>query len=667
MFNRFLESRGIKRIYKEETAIEEYSTPDNDEVFDFLSLERIGDSDLFYNQRRESFNNDLELEEDTTDVGLDMLEYVEGYKRPHNDPRVEELLTDYQYLSTKRGEPLKDISEDQEDYILETNDISKLIRKDPGDKFNNSLQLKYMGNEILGNFENSRKYKNNLSTVITIESDYLITAINSEINVYEFGINFIPKGSPILKFDTKPLFTTTTDRLISTWPYFPHTINYVRQCTWLEEPSLAVCIDDGGLIIYKLSTIGNAFESSEPVKKVKEDFRLKLESSVWGVDFLKKGPNNIIVTADNSQSLTLFYYHEQDQRFYHVKTHQILHNIPDCSILSYIIEDGFHIIKVSCVSISSELIVFQFKFKLIEGPLNNHPDLNTSVYYIDPSIQSLESVIELENNRFKRIYWFQPTVINRSLLTEDCWTINPVAGSYFKTVNSLGEVFGDDDYNVELERIINESLIFGGVSNKDLGLCKTWQYFKIPTVSFDSLNRFQKLTTIDDDYRRLNKMFKKKQKSKKDKESERYLVVSTSKKVSVFNDSLFCNCSSGNIFNLEIPSNEESKFSNRISITTVIPELSAFICVSQQGLISVFRLCEYRGIKGMRQEYIFPNAIGLSLGFNGFRTICGLSVRNISVNENFQRFLLYVVYSDGLLLTYQLSDQLVNFSHLVKI
>ncbi|CAH6718837.1 hypothetical protein CLIB1444_01S15610 [[Candida] jaroonii] len=665
MFNRFLESRGIKRIYKEETAIEEYSTPDNDEIFDFLSLERIGDSDLFYNQRRESFNNDLELEEDTNDVGLDMLEYVEGYRRPFLDSKVEELLTSYEYLSTKRGEPLNDISEGTDDYILETSDISKLIRKDPAEKFNDSLQLKYLGNEILSHFENSRKYKNNLSTIITIDSDYLVTAINSEICIYGFGINFIPQPKPVVKFDTKPLFTTTTDRLISTWPYFPHTINYLRQCTWLGIPSLALCIDDGGLIIYNLSTISQAIDSSEPVKKVKEDFRLKLESSVWGVDFFNYGTHNIIATADNSQSLTLFYYHEQDQRFYHVKTHQILHNIPDCSILSYNIEDEFHIIKVSCVSISSELIIFQFKFKLIEGPLNDHPDLNTNVYYIDPSIQSLESVIELENNRFKRIYWFQPTVINRSLLTEDCWTINPIAESQFKSVNSLGEVFGDEAYNEDLERIMNESSIFGKISNKNLGLCKDWQYFRIPTVSFDNLHRFQKLTTIDDDYRRLNKMFKKSTEIKNRAQNELYLVVTTSKKISLFNSSLFCNCSSGSIFNLEIPSNEESKFSNRISLTKVIPELSAIVCVSQQGLVSVFRLCEYRGIKGMRQEYIFPNAIGLSLGFNGFRTISGISVRNISVNDNLQRFLLYIIYSDGLILTYQLSDQLVNLSNLI--
>ena len=69
---------------------------------------------------------------------------------------------------------------------------------------------------------------------------------------------------------------------------------------------------------------------------VKPDFRIKTEASLWGLDFKTYNGHNILVVAsDNSQSVVLLYYHPVDERFYNIKSHQILHNIPDISIVSY--------------------------------------------------------------------------------------------------------------------------------------------------------------------------------------------------------------------------------------------------------------------------------------------------------------------------------------------
>ena len=70
------------------------------------------------------------------------------------------------------------------------------------------------------------------------------------------------------------------------------------------------------------------------------------------------------------------------------------------------------------------------------------------------------------------------------------------------------------------------------------------------------------------------------------------------------------------------------------------------------------RLCQHRRLYGIIQEHLFPNALSLALGYNGYRTITGLSARNISVAEHLPRYLLYVTYLNGVVLTYELKMDL---------
>lgn len=680
-FQRFLEARGVKKISK---SIETFENPrNNEEVFDFLNLKRIGDSDLFYYSRCESFQTNsvdaarsIDGVNDSQDDVVDMSDdddeeeeliirereyeqYVNGFKKPlpYLDPSP-------YLLSTVESKPLNN-PHDPNYTLVDVHSIATLTRLAPSHKFPDLLQLDYVGSEKLLNHEFTRKYKNNLSDIITAPTgeNYLLSANNSEIMIYEFSICKIPEITPVLQFDTKPIFTTTTDRLISTWPYFPHTINYMKVAHWLGHQVLGVCCDDGSLMIYYTDYLVECIEkySTSRGLKIRPELQLKLDSSVWGLDFLSYiadgMEHNLILTSDNSQSLSLFYFHVTDHKFYHVKTHQLLHNIPDCSFLSHEIRECVHVITATCVSVSGELIIFQFEFTLVEGPLpdlsivNNHQH----IYYVDPSIQQLEQHIEREPFRFNRIEFSFPLVTKRTLIHEDCWTSRPIKKKYFKSVSSLGQVFGDDRYNEEAGRILSESLIFHEIQY-NFGICKDWQHFQVPVIQFEEVNSGS-MTSLDDSYRRLNKMFTNQKDPAKEQE-ENLLVVSTAKKVGLFNDFLYCHCSTPTVFNLTIPSNDDSRFSNRISITKVIPKLSAFLAVSQQGMILVFRLCEYKGVYGMRQEQIFPNAMILALGLDGYRTINGVAIRDYSPCPSYIRYFIYVIYTDGLTLTFELSKKM---------
>lgn len=612
---------------------------------------------------------------------------------------------------------------------LEDTDITKLVSFPPARKYRDLVLLDPIGEKKVANIDNVRKYKNNISIIISDNegNDYLATCANSEVVLYGFDpTSQLPNHFPIFRFDTKPTFTTTTDRLISTWPYFPHTINFIKADKWLGKPILGACLDDGSLMIWNIETITEQISKFAAKKrndnqeinaysdqnrsfgiKIKPDFKLKMEASLWGLDFLsyqdvQGNSHNLIVASDNSQSVVLFYYHQQDERFYHIKSHQILHNIPEVSFLSFEVQEDVHKVKVACASISGELIVFKFSFRLNEGPLDKDEYehfKNVSVYYVDPSMAHIENrgenrhpdedlrETELRMKRLHRVVFTNPTVITRVLLDEDCWTCKPIPYRAFKQVQSIRAMTGDHkiDEKQEIEHIMNESEIldfqYDPVQTSHLGLGAHWQFFESPVLNLtdntsednDSILETAKLTGVDDDYRRIHKGIEcfvrshkingTQVKSMNGKDywplnedlSANMLAVSTSKKLSLFRaDTLFCNSATKKLFDLSIPFNEESKFSNRISITHIIPELLCFVAVTQQGLISIMRLCTHRGLYGMRQEHIFPNALALALGSNGYRTITGLAVRNMSVLQ-YHRYFIYVTYTDGIVVAYQLT------------
>ena len=720
-FQQFLQSRGIQRIRKQHRRLtdtirsratsdgnvristimsnirnenEVHFSDSDDEVIiedEPLGIIQINneiddDFDSFYNTRSESFgggrNHNFIISDRCNNEIDKSYEYVAAQS---TTTLIESVIPEELYKDRFEFKiPSQDFK--HVNYTaMDTSDYSKILHKSPSDKFVNSLKLKHFGIKKLF-AEDFRKFKNNLSTIISDGMvEYLVLGLNSELIVFGFdGLTNLP-SKQLLRIDTRPMYTSSTDRLISTWPYFPHTINYLKTGNFNNKQVLGVCSDDGTLFIWYTETIINLVkkfgnskkpqsndndqETENPVATVtlsstasssvatptivKPDFRIKTEASLWGLDFKTYNGHNILVASDNSQSVVLLY-----------KSHQILHNIPDISIVSYTQKGERHTVQVSCVSISGEIIVFEFNFAIALGPLNKEEFeyfRKEPYYYVDATMEQLENrngidsheLAQLKLKKFRRVKFAEPLCISRVVLSEDCWTVKPMSSKWFLPVGSLKDVFGDDsiDESRELNRIRYETRLLNALSGK-------FQFFPSKTVNFESRLEDNchnntstttncKPTTVDDEYRRIHKELV-------NGSSDEFLLVSTAKKLSMFRfPSLFCNCSTLKIFDLAIPFNEESKFTNRISISMVIPELLCFIAATQQGLITIMRLCSYQGVYGMRQEHIFPNALSLSLGYHGYRTIIGLSVRKRTLEKPIYN--LYVTYNDGLIIGYQIS------------
>lgn len=281
--------------------------------------------------------------------------------------------------------------------------------------------------------------------------------------------------------------------------------------------------------------------------KIKPEFTLKMGSSCWGLDFLPS--HNMLVASDNCQNITLFYYDPYDERFYHVATHQLLHNIPEVAFLDQT-DDDDNKVRVSCSSISGEILIFEFGFTHVSGPLNFEDfDVfrNEKIYCIDPGMISLS--VSINNNisdvqrslRFSRISWDTPKVIRRVLLGEDCWTCKPIAANYFKPVQSIRAMIGDPwlDEDSEIREILRESKIlnreYDPIRTSHLGAGAKWQFFEASVLKLEEGTNYEDselfesatLTGIDDTYRRIKKGILREEKvsTKVQRQTQSHLMV----------------------------------------------------------------------------------------------------------------------------------------------
>lgn len=669
-FHEFLDSRGVRKLRSRANDPEVYISMPDVLPFEGLTSETTG------LQPDELINS--------TDVHSNEVHF--NAAGPRDDTVSLPMDSQQAYLHWEHGTQSKStFKDDDSDFAtIDPTNPSILVRRAPGDKFDDSLNLDPLPLGRL-QIDSVRRYKNNL---VCIFESHLVVASNSKLFVFPFEAH-VPRAAPCLIFDTRPTFTSQSDRTASTWPHFPHTINFLKSSHFAGGQIIGACLDDGTLRFWFAEAIFGRVnpKGTTPTGSlsIAPTFTLKLTSSVWGLDFKTYtdsdgNTHSLVLASDNSQMITLFYYHKNDSRFYHVQSSPLTHNIPEVSFISVVENNGLHTVEIGGASISGDLAVLAVNFEIKSGPLNG-PDLDyfkNKPHYVAMVEEDQEEHGTMLKGQFHRISFLKIVVKARTFLDDDCWTVKPVLSANFNQVRSISAVFGNLKLSEEDEitRIVQESnildLAFDPVETSHLGLAAEFQHYETPTILFSrTKHESARFITESDQYERINQWYSEKNNyrertksangisyrvGRNDLAPSTFLLVSTTVRFGLFKTDLICNAATKTLFDLPIPFNEDSRYANRISISHIIPQLQCVIVISQQGLCSILRLCVYRGVYGFRQEHIFPNAVSLALGRTGFRTIVGVGVRDMSPGVMEPRFLVYVIYSDGVYVGYELTS-----------
>lgn len=594
---------------------------------------------------------------------------------------------------------------------LDTIDFSSLTREPPGSKFRDSLKLTFIDYRRIEQCHEMTRYKNNIAAVIEGPGgrDVLVTACNARLFFHEFETLLeSPKERFSFTFDTRPTRGSPWDNHIATMPHFPHTINYLKVFDdWLGKQVLVACVDDGMILMWYTSTLNEQMEKYkekfdkfralemdglEPALRVQPDFKIKLKQSAWGVDLMVHTDvhgtkHHLLAAADNSKTVTFCYYHPGDDQFYSMYYLYLFNNVPAVSFVNHEVKpDGTNRVSLAAASITGMLKIVDFEYDLVEGPLTREQSKVTSslTHYVDyigsggfPDSQPLQVTTQK-----LRLWSGKSGTHDRIDFPQRCWTVKLVDASYFHEVQSLRAMTGDPTIAEEqkLVDIMNQSHRLSGecdpVASSHLGVAAGLQHFKTPVAKVSMHEDFmtkKPLIRLGEKLYRTQKSIKRfkenvdgiaKVQSLNGKKyipeetftSRQFLAVTCEDAGAIFHaDGLQCVSSTDKIFNLaSLPGYRSPHPSDRLSITHVIPELLCFIVVSQQGLASIFRLCLHRGLYGMRQEHVFPSALSLAEISAGQNTICGFSVRKATSSHQNPRYFLYIVYTDSLVITYEL-------------
>ncbi|KAK9239941.1 CRT10-domain-containing protein [Lipomyces kononenkoae] len=107
------------------------------------------------------------------------------------------------------------------------------------------------------------------------------------------------------------------------------------------------------------------------------------------------------------------------------------------------------------------------------------------------------------------------------------------------------------------------------------------------------------------------------------------------------------------VFGKRIPRENFTASFDRLNMSVVIPELACVVVASQEGLVSVFKLCKTDNEHiGLKQEYV----IAEQKKFATNNTLIGLDVCPVETDglDLSRRFMLFLIYLNGTVVTYQL-------------
>lgn len=571
--------------------------------------------------------------------------------RHHNDRTNQTWLADAQSIGVDQvseylynGRSFYEVDES----CLETENTGLFVRHNPAELYNDLLDLRLLSVQQLDGLRDSLPFKNNLLVFMDdndLVEPLLVVACESSLLFYTALLHDATSTdqpeTPLFRFDSRPLSTSPNDLRAAVSHINPHTINYLKyDSSWMDHSVLAACTDDGRILIWRCNLLYDRirqFEINQRPRstyygvRVVPDYELRLGSSCWCVDFATCGDSQgsyhyVAIGSCNDHLVKLFYYSSEEDSFKAIESFPMNHNIPEVSILDYHIGDDVHEVYVCIACISG--------------------DVFTAVFRFDPK--------NFQNARCEKLL--------NAKLYNDCWTAKPIADRYFLPVNSFraltGAHYRDEqilDTNLEVEsRILNQK-------KGEVSLASKIQKFHVPSLywigGLASLDEVDQVTVEEDDSHKVKQIL----------HSELvenvqmlflnvHIVVSTPKEVALLRgDSLLCQANSGALFDFEEHKcQNDMGWSDRISISHLIPELLVLVLATQAGLLTIMRLCHYNGNHAMRQEFMLP---GPANQLNLSRTILGVTSRDISVLIQIPRFLLCVTFSDGKAIVYELTQR----------
>lgn len=506
-----------------------------------------------------------------------------------------------------------------------------------------SLRLRPLQQRELSGLEGGRRFKNNLCIFVKydeVTETYLAVACGSAIIFYPGNSAFEVSGRPLFLLETAPLHISDSDIRAATSRENPYSINFLKtSSTWLAEETIAACIDSGHILIWRVRDLLASLKGSSRINHISSDvqtvriaahFDFNLGSSAWGVDFrtsrdVSGNLHHILIGSSNRRTLKLIYYNSTAERFEELESRPLGHNIPEVSIVEYHITQNSHMTRVCAASISGEIAMVKFEF-----------------------------------NQFQTLPRGNVEISEITRTTEDCWTVKPISSIFFKEVHSLRALIGDQriDEAKSLQRLKQESAILCQETTF-IDYASGIQQFLIPSAVRKREGQIAshgiRFSDIDDEYRRYKKTLSIAMQNKELCELlKMYLAVSTLRRGALLRgDTLLCTALSQELFDIGIDSSDDLAWSDRISLSLLIPELLALVLATQAGSFTIMRLCRYEGRYAMRQECNAPLLQTLS---NTLNTIVGIAARDISPLPEFPRFLLYVIYLDGLCLPFEISE-----------
>lgn len=521
-------------------------------------------------------------------------------------------------------------------------------------------------------FDSMEPYKNNLCvTVSHRDHRYMVVACFLQLILYEISpLTRLPQREPVYRFDTAPPATSSQERQGANWPEFPHTINYITTCDNFDTGNstcdncdkgdstcdnfdkshstcdnlnednsicanfdkdsstcdnfekdcsvIGICFDSGKVLIYRVATLTKAI-ATQP-RTVEPEYTLELSASVWGLLFASQ--LNLVAASDNSGRVTLLHYRASSKEFTRIVSHRLPLNIPDVCITDVVpVLRNQYRVRLCCALIMGFLCVFEVTF-------------------------------DQESGTFLKIEQVDTTAFG-----QHCWTARPMDARELHQCLSLAAVFGDlaIDNDTHTRRILHELSMLGQAANHTVssylgGACR-WQFYECaskdprPGQALATIGKADWAERVRDYHKR------------SDKNSRNTLIVTGSLSAALFDrDTLHCYCKMPNVFDFDFPERLTMTFSERISIAVVIPRLLSVLVASQRGKVLQFRVCTYRGIVGMRQEHVLSEPINEDDDVVDDRTIIGLCACDVSFEMMYARYIVHVVYSNGTIVSHELSD-----------